>query len=83
MSGSSRWKATPAVGRPSRPGIRRPGPGPAARRLKDSDTEEPGLALRAVVRGETYLSPAGSTRLVAVAGLVRQAIRVGVITRGE
>jgi DNA-binding NarL/FixJ family response regulator len=33
--------------------------------LKDSDTEELGLALRAVARGETYLSPAVSTHLVA------------------
>jgi DNA-binding NarL/FixJ family response regulator len=33
--------------------------------LKDSDTEELGLALRAVARGETYLSPAVSKHLVA------------------
>jgi DNA-binding NarL/FixJ family response regulator len=32
--------------------------------LKDSDTEELGLALRAVARGETYLSPAVSKHLV-------------------
>lgn len=33
--------------------------------LKDSDTEELGLALRAVARGESYLSPAVSKHLVA------------------
>lgn len=33
--------------------------------VKDSDTEELGLALRAVARGETYLSPAVSKHLVA------------------
>ena len=33
--------------------------------LKDSDTEELGLALRAVARGETYLSPAVSKHVVA------------------
>jgi DNA-binding NarL/FixJ family response regulator len=33
--------------------------------LKDSDTEELGLALRAVARGQTYMSPAVSTHLVA------------------
>lgn len=39
--------------------------GAAGYLLKDSDTEELGLALRAVARGETYLSPAVSTHLVA------------------
>jgi DNA-binding NarL/FixJ family response regulator len=39
--------------------------GAAGYLLKDSDTEELSLALRAVARGETYLSPAVSTRLVA------------------
>ena len=39
--------------------------GAAGYLLKDSDTEELGLALRAVARGEIYLSPAVSTRLVA------------------
>jgi DNA-binding NarL/FixJ family response regulator len=39
--------------------------GAAGYLLKDSDTEELGLALRAVARGETYLSPAVSTRLLA------------------
>jgi DNA-binding NarL/FixJ family response regulator len=33
--------------------------------LKDSDTEELGLALRAVARGETYLSPAVSKHVIA------------------
>jgi DNA-binding NarL/FixJ family response regulator len=39
--------------------------GAAGYLLKDSDTEELGLALRAVARGEIYLSPAVSTHLVA------------------
>ena len=39
--------------------------GAAGYLLKDSDTEELGLALRAVARGETYLSPAVSKHLVA------------------
>jgi DNA-binding NarL/FixJ family response regulator len=39
--------------------------GAAGYLLKDSDTEELGLALRAVARGQTYLSPAVSTHLVA------------------
>jgi DNA-binding NarL/FixJ family response regulator len=39
--------------------------------LKDADTVELGLALKAVIRGETYLSPAISTQVVA--GYVRQA----------
>ena len=33
--------------------------------LKDSDTEELGLALRTVARGETYLSPAVSKHILA------------------
>lgn len=39
--------------------------------LKDADTVELGLALKAVIRGDTYLSPAISTQVVA--GYVRQA----------
>jgi DNA-binding NarL/FixJ family response regulator len=39
--------------------------------LKDADTVELGLALKAVIRGDTYLSPAISTQVVA--GFVRQA----------
>jgi DNA-binding NarL/FixJ family response regulator len=39
--------------------------GAAGYLLKDSDTEELGLAIRAVARGETYLSPAVSKHLVA------------------
>lgn len=38
--------------------------------LKDADTVELGLALRAVMRGDTYLSPAISTQVVA--GFVNQ-----------
>jgi DNA-binding NarL/FixJ family response regulator len=44
--------------------------GAAAYVLKDADTVELGLALRAVMRGETYLSPAISTQVVA--GFVNQ-----------
>jgi DNA-binding NarL/FixJ family response regulator len=39
--------------------------GAAGYLLKDSDTEELGLAIRAVARGETYLSPAVSRHLFA------------------
>jgi DNA-binding NarL/FixJ family response regulator len=39
--------------------------GAAGYLLKDSDTEELDLALRAVARGESYFSPAASTHLVA------------------
>jgi DNA-binding NarL/FixJ family response regulator len=39
--------------------------GAAGYLLKDSDTEELGLAVRAVARGETYLSPAVSKHLIA------------------
>jgi DNA-binding NarL/FixJ family response regulator len=39
--------------------------GAAGYLLKDSDTEELALAIRAVARGETYLSPAVSKHLVA------------------
>jgi DNA-binding NarL/FixJ family response regulator len=39
--------------------------GAAGYLLKDSDTQELCLALRAVARGQTYLSPAASTHLVA------------------
>ncbi len=45
--------------------------GAAGYLLKDSDTEELGLALHAVARGEAYLSPAVSKCLVA--GYRRQA----------
>jgi DNA-binding NarL/FixJ family response regulator len=49
--------------------------GAAGYLLKDSDTEELGLALRAVARGETYLSPAVSKHLVA--DYRRQAAGIG------
>jgi DNA-binding NarL/FixJ family response regulator len=45
--------------------------GAAAYVLKDADTVELGLALKAVMRGETYLSPAVSKQVVA--GYVQQA----------
>jgi DNA-binding NarL/FixJ family response regulator len=45
--------------------------GAAAYVLKDADTVELGLALKAVMRGETYLSPAISKQVVA--GYVQQA----------